>query len=217
VDAVLFDLYDTLAWSRWGELSDHVAARLGIDRAALHAAYGATRYRRSIGAYEGPEGDMAAVIAAAGIDPEPGIVKELTDHERRFLGGGGVILHEDVPEVAAEFRARGVKTALISNCSHSTIPLVAGLGLDRMLDVIVLSVQIGAAKPEAAIYRAALERVGVPAADALFVDDQTRYCDGAAALGIDTRLVLRPDAAPIEGVAVQTNGHRVISDLRSLL
>jgi len=31
MQAVLFDLYDTFVWSRWGDLSNHVADRLGID------------------------------------------------------------------------------------------------------------------------------------------------------------------------------------------
>jgi len=49
------------------------------------------------------------------------------------------------------------------------------------------------------------------------VDDQADYCDGARALGIDTRLIIRPDAHPPEGFAASTNGHRVIPDLTALL
>ena len=36
-------------------------------------------------------------------------------------------------------------------------------------------------------------------ADALFVDDQTDYCDGARALGIETRLIVRHEWVPPEG------------------
>jgi putative hydrolase of the HAD superfamily len=217
VDAVLFDLYDTFAWSRWGELSDHVADRLGLDRTALHAAYGVTRHDRAIGAYGSAEGDMAAVVRAAGIEPDPAMIRELVDHERTFLASGGVTLYEDSVEVAGELRSRGVKTALISNCSHSTIPLMPLLGLDRLLDAIVLSVEAGVAKPDAGVYRMALDRVGSRPEAAIFVDDQTRYCDGAAAVGLQTRLVIRPSSDPLEGISSDTNGHVVIPDLRTLL
>ena len=50
----------------------------------------------------------------------------------------------------------------------------------------------------------------------MFVDDQARYLDGAAALGIGTFIVLRHDAAPGEGVS-RPGGHAVLRDLRSLL
>ena len=61
-----------------------------------------------------------------------------------------------------------------------------------------MSFEVGARKPQPAIYRAALEAVGSEAADAIFVDDQADYCDGARALGDDTRLIVRPDAHPPE-------------------
>jgi putative hydrolase of the HAD superfamily len=95
--------------------------------------------------------------------------------------------------------------------------VVRDLGLAEALDVLVLSVTAGVAKPDAGIYLTALEGVGVAADRAIFVDDQTRYCDGAAALGIGTRLILRPSSDPVEGVASATNGHRMITDLHALL
>ncbi len=217
VDAVLFDLYDTFVWSRWGELSDHVVERLGIDRAALHAAYDETRPARSTGAYGSAEGDMTAVVTAAGVEPAAALIEELTTYEREFLADGGITLYEDALEVAAELRARGTKTGLVSNCSHSTIPVVDHLGLADALDVIVLSVTAGVSKPDAGIYRAALEPFGTPPGRAIFVDDQARYCDGAAALGIGTRLIIRPSSNPVEGIAADTNGHTVITDLHALL
>jgi putative hydrolase of the HAD superfamily len=217
MNAVLFDLYDTFVWSRWGDLSDHVADRLGIDRTALHAAYDVTRPARGIGTYGSAEGDMAAVISAAGVDPDPALIRELTEYEHAFLLGDGITLYEDSLEVAAELRARGTRTALVSNCSHSTIPVVEHLGLAEVLDVLVLSVTAGVAKPDAGIYRAALEGLGAEPEGAVFVDDQARYCDGAAALGIGTRLIVRPSSNPIEGIAADTNGHAVITDLHALL
>jgi putative hydrolase of the HAD superfamily len=217
MDAVLFDLYDTFVWSRWGELSDHVADRLDIDRAALHAAYDVTRPARSTGASGSAEGDMAAVVSAAGVEPSSSLIQDLTAYERAFLADGGITLYEDSLEVAAELKARGTRTALVSNCSHSTIQVVEQLGLVDVLDVLVLSVTAGVAKPDAGIYRAALDGLGAKPEGTIFVDDQVRYCDGAAALGIDTRLIIRPSSDPVEGIEADTNGHRVITDLHALL
>lgn len=216
-DAVLFDLYDTFVWSRWGELTEHIGERLGVDRATMHAAYDVTRPARSTGAYGSAEGDMAAVVSATGVEPAPPLIKELTEYERRFLRDGGITMYDESLEVAAELRSRGTKTALVSNCSHSTIHVVEQLGLAGALDVLVLSVTAGVSKPDARIYRAALEPLGTPPESAIFIDDQVRYCDGAAAVGIGTRLIVRPSSNPMEGIAADTNGHPVITDLRALL
>ena len=54
------------------------------------------------------------------------------------------------------------------------------------------------------------------AAEALFVDDQVAYCDGAADLGIGTFLIRRRDADPVDGES-RPGGHRTIGDLRTLL
>ena len=72
-------------------------------------------------------------------------------------------------------------------------------------------------KPDPAIYREALSRVGDPdPARSVFVDDQVRYCDGAAAVGLQTMLILRPEES-LEGRPVDMNGHRPIDDLTALL
>jgi len=63
-DAVLLDLYDTVADGAWGDLARIVMDRIGVDREALFRAFDETRPARSIGAFASAEGDMAAVIAA---------------------------------------------------------------------------------------------------------------------------------------------------------
>jgi FMN phosphatase YigB (HAD superfamily) len=103
----------------------------------------------------------------------------------------------------------------VSNCDHTTRPVVERLGLPRETDEVVLSFEVRAAKPDPRIYQVALERLGVAAREAVFVDDQARYCDGAAELGIGTFLLLRDGGTPVEGVS-EPGGHRVIRDLRAL-
>ena len=58
------------------------------------------------------------------------------------------------------------------------------LGIARRFDVVVNSCREGCAKPEARIYRVTLERLGVPAASAVFVDDVEANVEGARAVGM---------------------------------
>ena len=54
-----------------------------------------------------------------------------------------------------------------------------------------LSCEVGAEKPAAEIFTCALDQLGVPAGQAVFVDDQPSYCAGAEALGITAVQIAR--------------------------
>ena len=214
-DAVLLDLYDTIVWSEWFRLRDAIAARIGDDMEAdrLQKAFEQTRPARGVGAFGSVEGDMAAVLEAAGVPQDATLVDELVELERTHLANG-VHLYDDVVPALVSLRERGVKTALVSNCSHSTRPVVERLGLDAVFDKVVLSFEVRAMKPDPAIYRATLEQLGAAAPGrAVFVDDQPTYCDGATAIGLDARLILRKN----EDVPPDQRGHQVVTDLRWLL
>lgn len=217
--AALIDLYDTLVESDWHAWHGEMAASLGVDPAVLRQAFDSTRPARSVGAYPDVETDMRVIIEATGIENPPvELVRDLTSREFTFMTSH-VQLHDEALSVLRALRGRGVRTALVSNCSHNTTPVVERLRLDEVFDAVILSFEVGARKPQPAIYLSALEAVGgVEPAGAVFVDDQVRYCDGAAALGIGTRLILRSESPPpVEGWASATNGHRVIADLGALL
>jgi putative hydrolase of the HAD superfamily len=212
-DVVLLDLYDTIVWSEWGKLRDLIAARLGLETSQLTRAFEMTRPARGVGAHPDVQGDMAAVLVAADVDPDPVLIEELVGLERTELDRG-VHVYEDVYPTLRELRSRGVKTGLVSNCSHSTRPVVDRLGLEEAFDEVFLSYEVGSMKPDAAIYRMALERFGgVPADRVVFVDDQPAYCDGGAAVGLATRLIIRPN----EDVPADTHGHQVVTGLAPLL
>jgi putative hydrolase of the HAD superfamily len=214
-DAVLLDLYDTLVWSDWYAWQGRIADRLGITLGEMGEAFSRSRAARNTGATVDTEGDLELVLRAADIEPAPDLVADLLEWEREM--GESVRLYDDALEVVRALRERGVPLALVSNCSHNTTPIVERLGLEREFDAVLLSFEVGAMKPDPAIYREALARLGGPdPARSVFVDDQVAYCDGAAALGLQTYLILRPEEA-LEGHPFDLNGHRPIESLRPLL
>lgn len=82
-------------------------------------------------------------------------------------------------------RARGLRTAIVSNFDARLPSILAGLGLAERLDAIVLPCTAGAAKPDPAIFRCALETLRVAPQEALFVgDDAERDLDGARRAGL---------------------------------
>jgi putative hydrolase of the HAD superfamily len=88
-------------------------------------------------------------------------------------------------ELARDLRARGLRVGVLSNWSESLPGVLAGLGLDRELDFVLVSAVERCEKPEPEIFQRALARAGVDAAHALHAgDDLVRDVQGARAVGI---------------------------------
>jgi putative hydrolase of the HAD superfamily len=215
--AVLFDLFDTVVRANWPRWRAEAATLIGVDEAVLDRAFHDTRGARNTGAFPDEEAEARSIIEATGIlDPPVALVRSFASAEFAFVRDH-VTLEPDVEPVLAALRDRGVLTALVSNCSHNAVPLVDRLGFHDLFDAVVLSFRVGARKPDRRIYETTLRGLGgLDPAEAIFVDDQVAFCDGARALGMDTRLLIRPHAAPPEGISTETNGHVVIDDLTSL-
>ncbi|WBP92166.1 HAD family hydrolase [Kitasatospora cathayae] len=76
------------------------------------------------------------------------------------------------------------KTAIVSNTWPQMRTRMANAGLLDMVDAIVLSCEVGYAKPDPRIYAAALQRVGARPAETLFIDDTPGHVATARSLGM---------------------------------
>ena len=56
-------------------------------------------------------------------------------------------LYDDVIPFLRALRDRGIKIAIVSNCTENTRPMLVALGVDALADALVLSCEVGAAKP----------------------------------------------------------------------
>jgi epoxide hydrolase-like predicted phosphatase len=87
-------------------------------------------------------------------------------------------------ELVRRLRGR-YRTGLLSNASDA-LPraLRERYDLDGLFDVVLVSATVGLTKPDPAIYRLALERLGSAPGATVFVDDYEPNVDAAAVLGI---------------------------------
>lgn len=92
-------------------------------------------------------------------------------------------------ELLRDAKATGVAMWALSNFSLETFPLIADeYPHFALLDGMVLSGEVGISKPDPGIYRLVLERAGVPAERAVFLDDSELNVAGARAVGIEALL-----------------------------
>ncbi len=88
----------------------------------------------------------------------------------------------------------GVRIGIVSNTGWDVRRVFEHHGLDGLLGAVVLSYEVGAVKPSAAIFRAACEALGVEPSSTVMVGDDPVADAGAVAVGIRTLLV---PAAPV--------------------
>ena len=104
-----------------------------------------------------------------------------------------------VPEVVEriyQLKERGFLIGLLTNNIAEAWPTVNdGLPIDDLFDVVINSAFVGMRKPEHRIYVHALEKLGVRAEHAVFLDDNRVNLEAARACGLNIVEVKQPVAA----------------------
>jgi epoxide hydrolase-like predicted phosphatase len=102
-----------------------------------------------------------------------------------------------------ELRGRGYRMAICTNNVREwESRWRAMLPVDEIFDVIVDSAFVGVRKPESRIYELTLERLGVSAGAALFIDDIEVNCTAARELGMSAVWFRSTDQAKADSEAV---------------
>jgi putative hydrolase of the HAD superfamily len=118
--------------------------------------------------------------------------------------------YDDAVPALERWRAGGKTLIVVSNWDISLHDVLAATGLRRLLDGVVCSAEVGASKPDPAVFDAALELAGLPADRVVHIGDGLEEdVGGAQAAGIEAVLLHR-SAAALDAPA----GLRVIASLR---
>ncbi len=76
------------------------------------------------------------------------------------------------------------KIGILSNAGANRIVELFGSEKATLFDNIVLSFQVGMAKPDTAIYELSAQNLGVTTEECIFIDDQAYYCEAAEVAGM---------------------------------
>lgn len=117
---------------------------------------------------------------------------EIEAVEREFFAGDMVDL--SILQMLRSLRPR-FTTGLISNAWSGMREYLARHKIDDAFDHLTISAEVGMAKPEASIYRLALEQAQVQAGEAVFVDDVPANIEACENLGMKGILFKEPQAA----------------------
>jgi len=172
---------------------DAMAAELRVPGRRFRDAYWEHRH-----AYDGglPAADYWRLVADAvgrpvdeGVQPSIGRLIDLDV-------SSWVEYRDEVWDLARRFRAGGGRTAFLSNGVPEIMArLRAERALDQWFDVVVVSYEVGLAKPDPRIFELCLSRLGAQAAETLFVDDREENVSAAEQLGLRALHFSGDDAA----------------------
>ena len=188
-EACLVDAYDTILTCDFSVLRHELPALAGLSLDSWNDDY--NRLSPLLG--DGRMSKATAfgeILRAHGREPRPELVREMVRLDQELLIENTRLFDDAIP-FFEKLRARGIKIAIVSNCTANTRPLLTALGVDAFADALVLSCEVGAAKPAAPIFRHALGRLAVAAEAAVFVDDQAGFCAGSEAVGIRAVQIVR--------------------------
>jgi putative hydrolase of the HAD superfamily len=117
-----------------------------------------------------------------------------------LLGALRFRAYDDAAPAIAAARERGVRVVVASNWDIGLGEVLARIGLAPLLDGVVTSASVGARKPAAALFEAALRIAGVPPGEALHVGDSpVEDVAGARAAGLSAVLIARDGRAGVPG------------------
>ncbi|MBV8083985.1 MAG: HAD family hydrolase [Chloroflexi bacterium] len=191
VRGVLFDLDDTLysreAWFRaWAHWFATERLALAAEAIAEHVAF-------------------LEQLDAHGASPRLGMFRELKARYSALLADERTLLQAfyddqvhrveldpEAGQLIAALETARVPFGVVSNGSDNQLRKLERLGLAERARCVLVSELVGLRKPDPAIFLAAADQLGVPAADVLFVGDNPENdVSGAAAVGMRTAWLRR--------------------------
>ncbi len=175
IKAVIWDLGGVIVRTEDFTPRDSLADHLGLSRAEIDRIVfeDDDRFSAQLGEIDG-DVHMKTIYKKLGLSAE--------DFRQHFFGGDRV--DEELVAYIRSLRPL-YTTALLSNAlSNLRAFLTQEWKIADAFDLIVVSAEEHLLKPDPAIYRLALNRLGVVATEAVFIDDMAANVEGAQQVGM---------------------------------
>ena len=160
VEAVVFDVYGTIAYIRDKRMPFRKMARMARERGLVSERFALELMSSRI--------DLSAAASLLGMTIDHETLNALECDLKAELES--VTLFEDSTPALTELRLRGIKVAICSNLAQPYAAPVEGL-IGDVIDVRAWSFDVGACKPDPEIYEFVCSSLGLPAGRVLMMGD----------------------------------------------
>ena len=178
--AVIFDYGKVLTGPPDPAAHDTLVRITGVSSDRLDGLYWADRQAYDEGKLTGLE-FWRKLVGEAGLELGESAIEELNLWDARMWTRGDAAMLD----WQLKIKQRGLLTAIVSNMGDTVHEhMERELEWLSRFDLLVWSYQLRVAKPDPAIYRYALERLGTRPEETLFLDDKAENVDTAAEMGM---------------------------------
>jgi epoxide hydrolase-like predicted phosphatase len=185
IRAVFFDFGGVIMRTEFQAPRQHLAERFHLEYDDIDkAVFGSESARRASLGQITEDAHWAEVLKRFKLSPSDR--KTFTDE---FFGGD--VIDRRLVEYIRSLRGK-VHTGLISNAWSGLREFISKEKIIDIFDTIVISAEVGVIKPEAKIYKMALEQSGVRAEEAVFVDDMAANIEACERAGMKGLLFKDP-------------------------
>ena len=178
IKAVIFDLFDVLFLAQDFTQRRAYEQRMGLmENGLLHAMLQTPQFRKAVTGRIPASALWQHVALSIGDDPQ-----NWQNIANIFFSANRVNM-----ELVAFIRTLRphYKTAILSNAPYDIRTQVTQrFHLDHEVDTIIISAEEGMRKPHPEIFHLAATRLHVHPQEALFIDDESRFIEGAQAVGM---------------------------------
>ena len=200
IQAVYFDLGGVIVRTEYQAPRQHLAERLGLDYEDLINLVFESETARQASIGQISEDEHWAVVIRKLHLPE----SETQTIRDEFFAG-------DITDLGLLDFMRSLrkhyKVGLISNAWSGLRPWIVSKKFEDVFDAMIISAEVGVAKPDARIYQIALEKLGVSASESVFVDDFQVNVAGAHAFGMQAVHFIQAEQALQELKQLLANHH----------
>ena len=207
IQAVTFDVGGTLIhpWPSVGHVYAEVAARHGwksLSPDKLNAGFNAAwREKKNFQHSREDWADLVDQSFGGLCEPRPSQTFFPAIYQR-FAEVGAWRVYGDVLPALDALASKNIPLAVISNWDARLRPLLQQFRLDRYFEIIVVSCEVGFAKPSPVIFEHAAEKLGIVPEHIVHVGDSVHEdVAGAKAAGVQSLLINR-DNTVVDAVQI---------------
>lgn len=215
--AVIFDLYGTLIDELmhpesnrmvYERTRDEMADMMGVDRAGFAKGLDDCLLQLMVGSIPSTHAAISDICEKLGSKPGDKLIEACVKHRLEYVRNS-LSPRPGTVETISALREKGYRVGLISNTLEEVPLLWDETPFAPLFEVVVLSSEVGMAKPDPRIYALAAERLGVESQDCLYIGDGSdRELSGAERAGM-TAVLMRAAYDQEDGDRENWEGKRI--------
>lgn len=184
--AVIFDLFETLI-TEWGHkkyTKNEMSHDLGLDSEKFDLYWDEKEEDRYLGKINFAD-SILYVMEKCGKHIESTTLSQMLGKRTETKSQCFEYVNPDIFRLLEELKTRGLRLAIISNCSSEEVKGIEQSKIYGYFDQIILSYEINMKKPDIDIYEKCCDLLGVGANESIFIGDGgSNELEGAKTAGM---------------------------------